>query len=174
MQEYTSKEALAEEINKTATLFIVEFDDVADKDIDLRLEGVDRTPREMIAYQLGWMGLIRGWDSDELAGKEVITPAPGYKWNQMGAIYEGFYATYNTQSLSELNQLYKEAVSSLIDWLQGFSADELFQPGGRKWAQSTPSNWPIWKWVHINTAAPFKTFRSKIRKWKKLRATIST
>ena len=174
MQEYTSKEALAEEINKTATLFIVEFDDVADKDIDLRLEGVDRTPREMIAYQLGWMGLIRGWDSDELAGKEVITPAPGYKWNQMGAIYEGFYATYNTQSLSELKQLYKEAVSSLIDWLQGFSADELFQPGGRKWAQSTPSNWPIGKWVHINTAAPFKTFRSKIRKWKKLRATIST
>lgn len=86
MQEYTSKEALAEEINKTANLCIEEFDDVADKDIDLKLESVDRTTREMIAYQLGWMGLIRGWDSDELAGKEVITPAPGYKWNQMGAI----------------------------------------------------------------------------------------
>lgn len=168
MQEYTSKEALIEEIQKTAFQFIGEFDNVADEDSDLRLEGVDRTPREMIAYQLGWMSLIRGWDSDELAGKEVITPAPGYKWNQMGAIYEGFYAIYNTQSLSELNQLYKEAVSSLIDWLQGFSTDELFQSGGRKWAQSTPSNWPIWKWVHINTAAPFKTFRSKIRKWKKL------
>ena len=169
MQEYTSKEALAEEIKKTAALFIAEFDDVADQDIDLRLEGVDRTPREMIAYQLGWMGLIRGWDSAELAGKEVITPAPGYKWNQMGAIYEGFYASYSTQSLVELKQMYQEAVSGLLNWLQGFSADELFQAGGRKWAQSTPSNWPIWKWVHINTAAPFKTFRSKIRKWKKLR-----
>ena len=75
MQEYTSKEALAEEINKTATLFIEEFDDLVDKDIDLRLDGVDRTPREMIAYQLGWMGLIRSWDSAELAEKEVITPA---------------------------------------------------------------------------------------------------
>ncbi len=87
----------------------------------------------------------------------------------MGAIYEGFYASYNTQSLVELKQMYQEAVSGLLNWLQGFSADELFQAGGRKWAQSTPSNWPIWKWVHINTAAPFKTFRSKIRKWKKLR-----
>lgn len=174
MQEYTSKEALIEEIKKTAAQFIGEFDGITDKDSDLRLEGVDRTPREMIAYQLGWMGLIRGWDSDELNGKEVITPAPGYKWNQMGTIYEGFYATYNTQSLSELKQMYKEAVSSLIDWLQDFSADELFQPGGRKWAQSTPSNWPIWKWIHINTAAPFKTFRSKIRKWKKLRVTLLT
>lgn len=172
MQEYTSKEALAEEIKKTAVGLIEEFDTVADKDSDLRLEGVDRTPREMIAYQLGWMGLIRGWDRDELAGKEVITPAPGYKWNQMGAIYEGFYATYNTQSISELKQMYQEAVSGLLNWLQDFSADELFQSGGRKWAQSTPSNWPIWKWIHINTAAPFKTFRSKVRKWKKLRAEL--
>lgn len=172
MQEYTSKEALAEEIKKTAAGFIKEFDDVVEKDSNLRLEGVDRTPREMIAYQLGWMGLIRGWDSDELAGKEVITPAPGYKWNQMGTIYEVFYSNYNMQSLSELKQMYQEAVSNLIEWLQGFSDDELFQSGGRKWAQSTPSNWPIWKWIHINTVAPFKTFRGKIRKWKKLYAEL--
>ncbi len=65
MQEYTSKEALAEEIKKTAALFIAEFDDVADQDIDLRLEGVDKTPREMIAYQLGWVsfaaGIVLNW-----------------------------------------------------------------------------------------------------------------
>lgn len=34
------------------------------------------------------------------------------------------------------------------------------------------TNWPIWKWVHINTVAPFKTFRRKICKWKKLRAAL--
>lgn len=121
MQEYTSKEALVKEIEKTADQFIREFDDITDSDSNLRLEGVERTPREMIAYQLGWMGLIRGWDSDELAGKEVITPAPGYKWNQMGAIYEGFYAAYGKQSLSELKQLYREAVAALLTWLQDFS-----------------------------------------------------
>lgn len=169
MQEYTSKEALIEEIKKLAAQFIQEFSGVAEEDIDFRMEGVDRTPREMIAYQLGWMGLIRGWDSDELSGKEVITPAPGYKWNQMGDIYESFYVKYNAQTLAELTQMFKETVSSLLLWLEDFSDEELFMSGGRKWAQSTPSNWPIWKWVHINTAAPFKSFRSKIRKWKKLR-----
>lgn len=170
MQEYTSKDALVEEIKKTAAQFIQEFEAVADADSDVRIEEVDRTPREMIAYQLGWMGLIRGWDSDELAGKEVITPAPGYKWNQMGELYQGFYEKYSGQSLSQLREMFDETVSSFIIWLQDLSDEELFQPGGRKWAQSTPSNWPIWKWVHINTAAPFKSFRSKIRKWKKLRA----
>jgi len=114
------------------------------------------------------MGLIRGWDKDELAGKEVVTPAPGYKWNQMGELYQGFYDNHKDISLAELTQMFQKSVDSLVEWLGGFCDDELFKSGGRKWASSTPSNWAIWKWVHINTVAPFKSFRSKIRKWKKL------
>lgn len=168
MQEYKSKETLIEEIKKTASQFIQEFDDIEETDINVRMEGIDRTPREIIAYQLGWMSMIRGWDSDELADKEVITPAPGCKWNQMGKLYENFYMEYSTQSLKQLKQMFHDSVSGIILWIQDFSEEELFTPGGRKWAQSTPSNWPIWKWIHINTVAPFKSFRSKIRKWKKL------
>ena len=81
MQEYRDKKALIDEIKETADLFIQEFEGLAEADKDLRYDGVDRTPQEMIAYQLGWMELIRGWDKDELKGKEVVTPAPGYKWN---------------------------------------------------------------------------------------------
>ena len=172
MQEYTDKNALIDEIRKAAELFIKEFDDVAEGDKNLRLDGVDRTPEEIIAYQLGWMDLIRGWDKDELDGKEVITPAPGCKWNQMGALYQGFYDKYKDEPLVRLKESFTTDLNSLIEWLNAFSDDELFKSGGRKWASSTPSNWPIWKWVHINTVAPFKSFRSKIRKWKKLRAEV--
>ncbi|QOS69635.1 ClbS/DfsB family four-helix bundle protein [Eggerthella guodeyinii] len=28
----------------------------------------------------------------------------------------------------------------------------------------------MWKWVHTNTVAPYKSFRSKIRTWKRARA----
>ncbi|MDU2242229.1 MAG: ClbS/DfsB family four-helix bundle protein, partial [Paenibacillus sp.] len=138
----------------------------------LRVEEVDRTPQEMIAYQLGWINLIRSWDRDELEGKEVVTPATGYKWNQLGGLYQSFYDQYQDQSLSELRALFIAAVEELTPWLEGFSDGELFTPGGRRWAASTPSNWPIWKWVHINTVAPFKSFRSKIRKWKKVRSSM--
>lgn len=170
MQGYESKAALVAEIRKTADLFIAEFDDVAETDGDVRFEGVDRTPREMLAYQLGWMGLVRGWDADELAGKDVATPAPGYKWNQMGALYQGFYDKHAAESLEQLKQAFSDDVASLLVWVEGFSDDDLFEPGGRGWARSTPANWPVWKWIHTNTVAPFKSFRSKIRKWKKLRA----
>ena len=168
MQEYINKGALVDEIKKTADLFIKEFENVAEADKDIRFDEIERTPQEIIAYQLGWMDLIRGWDSDELNGKEVIMPAPGYKWNQMGELYQGFYIKYQDKSLSQLGELFITSVDSLVEWLGGFSENELCKPGGRKWAASTTSNWPIWKWVHINTVAPFKSFRSKIRKWKKL------
>ncbi|MDU4698358.1 MULTISPECIES: ClbS/DfsB family four-helix bundle protein [Paenibacillus] len=172
MQPYPNKQALISEIQKTARLFIDEFEGIPEAEKALRVEEVDRTPQEMIAYQLGWINLIRGWDRDELEGKEVVTPALGYKWNQLGGLYQSFYGQYQDQSLSELRALFITAVEELTPWLEGFRDDELFTPGGRKWASSTPSNWPIWKWVHINTVAPFKSFRSKIRKWKKVRSSM--
>lgn len=172
MQEYASKEAFVAEIKRTADLFIKEFEAITEDQTDLRLEEVDRTPAEMLAYQLGWLNCLRQWEADELAGKPCIMPAPGYKWNQLGNLYQDFYRQYTSYSLNELQQLFQEAVHNQIEWLNGLSDTELFSPAGRKWAASTPSNWPIWKWIHINTVAPFKSFRTKIRKWKKLQATF--
>lgn len=167
MREYKDKEELIEEIQKTSKLFILEFDTISESEKDKSIEGIDRTPSQMIRYQLGWITLLMGWDRDEAAGKEVITPTKDYKWNQLGGLYKDFYKQYEDDSLSELKKKYVDLVSELVEWLNSFSNEELFGQDIRKWASSTPSKWPIWKWVHINTVAPFKSFRSKIRKWKK-------
>lgn len=167
MVKYADKDALIAEIEKTAGLFITEFDEITESDKDKRLEGVDRTPREIIAYQLGWMELMQSWDRDELQGREPVLPAPGYKWNRLGPLYRSFYDMYRDESLSQLREAFIATIGELTEWIRGFSDDELFLPGGRKWAASTPSGWPVWKWIHINTVAPFKSFRGKIRKWKK-------
>ncbi|MDR1677421.1 MAG: ClbS/DfsB family four-helix bundle protein [Deltaproteobacteria bacterium] len=168
MKEYANKSELSAEIGKTAEAFISEFNGLADPDGDLLFDGVDRSPKQMIAYQLGWLKLIRSWEADEKAGKTVTTPAPGLKWNKLGQLYGRFYEEYNRYSLSELKEMFRTEANELLRWLNGFSETEIFEVNQRKWASSTPSAWPIWKWVHINTVAPFKSFRSKIRKWKKL------
>ncbi|AEV69926.1 ClbS/DfsB family four-helix bundle protein [Acetivibrio clariflavus] len=170
MQGYENKKALICEIEKTAELFINEFVNVEEADKDKLIDGVDRTPAQMIAYQLGWIDLVMGWDRAEAEGKTVVTPCEGYKWNNLGALYQSFYDKFSSYSLTELQDLFKDKVRSFVCWLDGFTEEELFIAGSRKWASSTPSNWPVWKWVHINTVAPFKSFRSKIRKWKKLNA----
>ena len=40
----------------------------------------------------------------------------------------------------------------------------------RKWADEATKKavWEVYKFIHVNTVAPFGTFRTKIRKWKKI------
>jgi len=58
MQGYSSKKELINEINKRAKLFIDEFKEIKDENRDTFVKEVDRSPFQMIAYQLGWMNLI--------------------------------------------------------------------------------------------------------------------
>lgn len=170
MQEYADKETFISEIKKTAMAFIIEYDTIAEADKALRMEESERTPFENLAYQLGWMALIQQWEQGEKYGEKAEMPAPGIKWNQLGLLHEKFYADYKGKGLGEMTAMFNTAVDTTCQWIESIEDDVLFQPGGRNWAQSTPANWPVWKWVHINTVAPFKSFRSKVRKWKKLRA----
>ncbi|PNN20757.1 hypothetical protein AL503_008150 [Staphylococcus haemolyticus] len=64
MQTYSNKDDLIFEISKRAELFINEFSDVSESDKDVYKIGVDRTPAQMIAYQLGWLNLIQSWEND--------------------------------------------------------------------------------------------------------------
>ncbi|WP_374064441.1 ClbS/DfsB family four-helix bundle protein [Corynebacterium belfantii] len=168
MKSYESGDELAAEITKRGGLFIGEFAGVPDDGWGRLIDGVDRTPRQMIAYQLGWMELLLGWERDEQAGKEVITPAPGYKWNQLGGLYESFYQRWEQEAAEDLIDQFGTLLGEIVKMVDGLTESELFESGQRAWASSTPSAWPAWKWVHINTVAPFTTFRTKIRKWKKL------
>ena len=169
MRSYDSGAELAGEIIKRGTLFISEFSEVSDDDWDQLVDDVDRTPRHMIAYQLGWMELLLSWERAEQKGCEVVTPTPEFKWNQLGGLYESFYRRWEKTPAQELIERFNTLLDEVVQLVNTFSATELFEPGQRAWASSTPSAWPVWKWVHINTVAPFTTFRTKIRKWKKQR-----
>lgn len=159
---------MSDEISNRAKLFIDEFSHIPESDKDKLVDGVDRTPAQMIAYQLGWMNLIIDWDRQEQQGHIVITPPPDYKWNNLGGLYESFYRQYKGYTLKKLCIMFIKVKQQIIELINSYTDGELFLQGGRKWSSSTPSNWAICKWIHINTVAPFKSFRTKIPNWKKL------
>ena len=169
MQGYSSKKELVDEINKRAVLFINEFIEITDENKDTLVEGVDRSPAQMIAYQLGWMNLIFLWEEKNKNDETVITPSENYKWNNLGGLYQSFYKKYENYSIKKLITEFNITVKKITDLIEIYTEKELFEQNQRQWVSSTPSNWPIWKWIHTNTVAPFKTFRTKIRKWKKLK-----
>ncbi|WNS41466.1 ClbS/DfsB family four-helix bundle protein [Paenibacillus sp. MMS20-IR301] len=164
--EYSSKQDLLETIHSLYLLFDAEFEGIDPAHKDLRIPGADKTPAEMIAYQLGWLELVMSWDRDEQEGQTFLMPAQDYKWNQLGGLYQSFYDKYSQYSLSELRELFRQLEQQWLEWIHTLTEDELFIQGSRKWT-GTKENWPMARWIHINSAAPFRTFRGKIRKWKK-------
>ena len=166
---YENKEELKTEINKTFEKYIVEFDNIPESLKDKRIDEVDRTPAENLAYQVGWTTSVLKWEEDERSGLQVKTPSDKFKWNQLGELYQWFIDTYAYLSLQELKSKLNENINSIYVMID-LSDEELFKPHMRKWADDATKTavWEVYMFIHVNTVAPFKTFRTKIRKWKKI------
>ena len=170
LRTYENKDELKNEINKSFAKYISEFDIIPESLKDKRVEGVDRTPAENLAYQVGWTTLVLKWESDERKGLHVKTPSDDFKWNQLGELYQWFTDTYAQLSLQELKDRLNENINSIYAMIDSLSDEELFKPHMRKWADEATKTavWEVYKFIHVNTVAPFGTFRTKIRKWKKI------
>ena len=169
MRSYDNKEELKNEIKKTFEKYVLEFDDIPEELKDKRIEEVDRTPAENLAYQVGWTTLLLKWEEEEKKGIEVKTPSDKFKWNELGALYQWFTDTYAQKSLKELKVILRKNVEEIYSLIDELTEDELFKPHMRKWADDATktATWEAYKFIHVNTVAPFGTFRTKIRKWKK-------
>lgn len=170
MRAYTSKLELKDEIKKTYIKYIAEFDVIPEDMKDQRAEDVDRTPAENLAYQVGWTTLVLKWEQDERNGLEVKTPSDQFKWNQLGDLYQWFVDTYAGMSIQELRVILDTNIEKIYEMIDSMSDEDLFTPHRRKWADGATKTaiWEVYKFIHINTVAPFGTFRTKIRKWKKI------
>ncbi len=170
MKVYKNKEELKAEINKTFKKYISEFDNIPESLKNKRVDEVDRTPAENLAYQVGWTTLLLQWEKDERKGLQVKTPSNEFKWNELSKLYQWFTDTYAHLSLQELKAKLNENICSIYAMIDSLSEEELFKPHMRKWADEATKTavWEVYKFIHVNTVAPFGTFRTKIRKWKKI------
>ncbi len=170
MRTYKDKEELKNEINRSFEKYISEFDPIPESLKDKRIIEVDRTPAENLAYQVGWTTLVLKWEEDEQKGIEVKTPSEMFRWNQLGALYQWFTDTYSPLSLAELKDNLRKNIAAIHTMIDSMREEELFQPHRRRWADDATKTavWEVCKFIHVNTVAPFGTFRTKIRKWKKI------
>ena len=108
------KEELKSEIKTSFEKYISEFDSIPEPLKDKRVDGIDRTPAENLAYQVGWTTLLLKWEADEKRGVEVKTPSELFKWNQLGELYQWFMDTYAQLSLQELKSQLNENIHIFV------------------------------------------------------------
>lgn len=119
---------------------------------------------DILAYQMGWAHLLLSWDSTELKGQTPVMPAKGYKWNELGRLAQSFYDNASSKNLQQLRAEFKTLLNDLTLWIESLCDDELFKLNQRQWAGD---KWPLVKWIQVNTIAPYRSARTKVRRWKK-------
>ena len=170
VRTYENAQELKKEIGAAFRKYIAEFDDIPEALKDKRIDEVERTPAENLAYQVGWTTLLLQWEDRERKGLPVRTPSDEFKWNQLGKLYQWFTDTYAHLSLRELKGMLTDNVDAIYAMIDAMSEDELFKPHMRQWADDATKTavWEVYRFIHVNTVAPFGTFRTKIRKWKRM------
>ncbi|MBT3068911.1 ClbS/DfsB family four-helix bundle protein [Rhodoferax sp. U11-2br] len=126
---------------------------------------------DLMAYQIGWGRLVLQWEAQEQAGQPVEMPAPGFKWNQLGALAQSFYLRSRDDSAAQLLAQFDALASDLRAFIAASSDTFLFGVGQRQWAGA---KWPVVKWLQVNTIAPYDSARAKLRKWQKTRLATPT
>lgn len=160
----TTKDELLSNLKAAYEKLDKEFD-VIDSDNE-RKHGIEGNVSccDILAYQIGWGRLLTGWEKTELRGKKPEMPASGFKWNQLGELAKTFYTEQSKKSLQQLRKEFSQLHKELADWIDSLSEKELFQPAQRQWIGD---KWAMVKWIQINTIAPYKSARTKVRRWKR-------
>lgn len=121
---------------------------------------------DLIAYQIGWgLNLIR-WYEEGVEGKKPEMPGDGFsKWNY-AAIANYFYQKYSCDGSAQQLQVFHQVVSRILEIIEfEQQAGRLDQIGAWDWCNlSSGKQWPLRKWIQVNTISPYKRAIRLIKK----------
>lgn len=156
--QYTAplSNAIQKEYNKLATLIGSLPKEARTKKM-IDFTGDKASVSDVIAYQIGWGTLLLSWYE---AGKQGLVPSmPGEgfeKWDYV-AIAQAFYERYHYDGSEKQEQVFHDTVSAILAFVEKEYQSTLDTIGVWSWC-TLPSGkqWPLSKWVTVNTVAPYK------------------
>ncbi len=121
---------------------------------------------DIIAYQIGWGKLLIGWYKAGVAKKTVVMPGEGFvTWDYVG-LANHFSEKYRyTDKATTLEAFYKvvEEIIAFVKLEQ--KTNNLTRLGIWDWCTiGSGKQWPLSKWVQVNTVAPYKRARVMVKK----------
>lgn len=121
---------------------------------------------ERIAYQIGWGQLLLYWYNTGIQGKNPEMPGDGFtKWNYKD-IAEYFYKKYLYDQGPEQEKRFQAIISEVLAIVEKeYQTGNLDECGVWPWC-TLPSgkDWPLSKWVRVNTISPWKATSTLLKK----------
>ncbi len=120
---------------------------------------------DLIAYQIGWGKCLIRWYESGIKEESPEMPGEGFlKWDYV-AIAEHFYTKYRYDQI-EQEKVFQQVVSQIICIVENeYQNENLERLGVWQWCTlSSGKQWPLAKWIKVNTCSPYKRAYYAIRK----------
>lgn len=124
--------------------------------------------KDTIAHRAHWLGLFFVWYEGGLAGEDVQTPAPGYKWNQLKAYNAGVIDTSRAQSWQEILTNFQAGHAKLMAFIESSDDALLYTPKLYPWM----NNWTLGRWAEASGASHYRSAAKYVRKLIKMQKTV--
>lgn len=113
---------------------------------------------DLIAYQIGWGKCLSSWYESGIKGECPIMPGEGFSTWDYAAIAQHFYQKYQYHHPDEQNQVFHQLVLQLLDIVEKeYQVGNLDRIGVWPWCTlKSGKQWPLSKWIKINTSSPYK------------------
>ena len=121
---------------------------------------------DIIAYQIGWGKALLNWYAAGLRDEVPIMPLTEFpKWNYK-SIAQHFYQAYSYDGLHRQKEIFHEIVEKILEITEKEHASgNLYNLGVWNWCTlASGKQWPLYKWIKINTSAPYKKAAQLIKK----------
>ena len=165
----STKHLLAEEISKAFEVLKTHAAKIPlEKRREKCLEGTDGqiSISDLIAYQIGWGQLLIHWYESGLQGQVPDMPGEGFLvWDYVG-LANHFYQKYHLDGGTKQLELFRKTVGEVLSIVQNESASgQLEKTGVWEWCTlKSGKQWPLSKWIQVNTVAPYKKAAALIRR----------
>lgn len=123
---------------------------------------------DIIAYQIGWGKLLISWYEAGIEGTTCAMPGGGFNTWDYTNIALHFYTQYAKLSPEELKQEFEDVMQKIISITEKeYTFGRLEKNGVWTWCTlQSGKEWPLSKWITVNTVAPYKRARTLLKKKK--------
>lgn len=121
---------------------------------------------DLIAYQIGWGKNLIRWYEAGMKGEKPNMPGDGFvKWDYV-AIAQYFYDKYHYDASEQQLEVFEQMVSRILEIVEcEEKSGQLDKIGVWDWCTlSSGKQWPLCKWIQVNTVAPYKRAIQWIKK----------
>ncbi len=155
----TSREDLVDSVTSTFAKLETELDRAGPG--VAKLHAVDDwTVKDLLAVRLWWTEHVAQWVEAGRRGSKPVTPARGFGWSETPRLNADIVRKARGLPYTTIRNRLKRGSKRVLRLIDALDDAQLLEVGVFPWA----GNYPIARWISINTTRQYTTARGFVRK----------